>query len=235
MSFTDDRYADDVHYMGGCLLTDNLSWASTMLAYNSCPPDPEVVGERWREMWHERLRGSGLWLAEWLRHQHRDDYWRHGSVCEDYAAIQVPVLAASGWADGYTNAVFRLLAALDVPRKGLVGPWSHKYPHLGQPGPAVGFLQELVRWWDRWLCDADNDVMDEPMLRIWMQDSVPPSTAYAERPGRWVGEASWPSPRVHPVDALARRPPHPRPRRPADRRAGAAHGVVAAVRRPVRR
>jgi uncharacterized protein len=199
VSFTDDRYTDDVHYMGGCLLTDNLSWASTMLAYNSCPPDPEVVGERWREMWHERLRGSGLWLAEWLRHQHRDDYWRHGSVCEDYAAIQVPVLAASGWADGYTNAVFRLLAALDVPRKGLVGPWSHKYPHLGQPGPAVGFLQELVRWWDRWLCDADNGVMDEPMLRIWMQESVPPSTAYEERPGRWVGEASWPSPQVHGV------------------------------------
>jgi putative CocE/NonD family hydrolase len=199
VSFTDDRYTDDVHYMGGCLLTDNLSWASTMLAYNSCPPDPAVVGERWREMWHERLRGSGLWLAEWLRHQHRDDYWRHGSVCEDYAAIQVPVLAASGWADGYTNAVFRLLAALDVPRKGLVGPWSHKYPHLGQPGPAVGFLQELVRWWDRWLCDADNGVMDEPMLRIWMQESVPPSTAYEERPGRWVGEASWPSPQVHGV------------------------------------
>ena len=72
VSFTDDRYADDVHYMGGCLLTDNLSWASTMFAYNSCPPDPEVVGERWRDMWHERLRGSGLWLREWLRHQRRD-------------------------------------------------------------------------------------------------------------------------------------------------------------------
>ena len=47
-----------------------------------------------------------------------------------------------------------LLAALDVPRKGLDGPWSHKYPHLGQPGPAVGFLQELIRWWDHWLRDA---------------------------------------------------------------------------------
>jgi putative CocE/NonD family hydrolase len=199
VSFTDDRYADDVHYMGGCLLTDNLSWASTMFAYNSCPPDPEVVGERWRDMWHERLRGSGLWLHEWLRHQRRDAYWRHGSICEDYSAIRCPVLAVSGWADGYTNAVFRLLAALDVPRKGLIGPWSHKYPHLGQPGPAVGFLQELVRWWDRWLCDVENDVMDEPMLRIWMQDSVPPLTAYEERPGRWVGEASWPSPRVHAV------------------------------------
>ena len=197
--FTDDRYADDVHYMGGCLLSDNLSWASTMFAYNSCPPDPALVGDRWREMWHERLEGSGLWLREWLEHQRRDDYWRHGSVCEDYSSVRCPVLAVSGWADGYSNAVFRTLENLDVPRKGLIGPWSHKYPHLGQPGPAVGFLQELVRWWDRWLKGVDNDVMDGPMLTTWMQDSVPPSTAYAERPGRWVGDPEWPSPLVEPA------------------------------------
>ena len=44
---TDDRYADDVHYMGGCLLAwTALPWASTMLAYNGLPPDPAVVGER---------------------------------------------------------------------------------------------------------------------------------------------------------------------------------------------
>ena len=195
-SSTDDRYSDDVHYMGGCLLSDNLSWASTMFAYTSCPPDPELVGERWREMWFERLAHSGVWLEQWLRHQRRDDYWKHGSVCEDFSALTCPVLAVSGWADGYSNAVFRLLAELDVPRKGLIGPWSHKYPHLGQPGPAIGFLQELVRWWDHWLKDIDNDVMSGPMLNVWMQESVPPSTAYAERPGRWVGEASWPSPRV---------------------------------------
>ena len=24
---TDDRYADDIHYMGGCLLNENLGWA----------------------------------------------------------------------------------------------------------------------------------------------------------------------------------------------------------------
>ncbi|MFI6578180.1 CocE/NonD family hydrolase [Nocardiopsis sp. NPDC050513] len=196
---TDDRYSDDVHYMGGCLLVDNLSWASTMFAYNSCPPDPALVGERWREMWHDRLDGSGLWLDTWLRHQHRDGYWKHGSVAEDLDAVQVPVLAVSGWADGYSNAVFRLLAGLRVPRLGLLGPWSHKYPHLGQPGPAVGFLQELVRWWDRWLKDADNDVMDAPALRAWMQESERPSTSYEERPGRWVGERAWPSPRIVPV------------------------------------
>jgi putative CocE/NonD family hydrolase len=190
---TDDRYADDVHYMGGCLLSDNLSWASTMFAYNSCPPDPALVGDRWRDMWFERLRHSGLWLEEWLSHQQRDEYWQHGSICEDFDSVRCPVLAVSGWADGYSNAVFRLLEKLPVDCMGLIGPWSHKYPHLGQPGPAIGFLQETVRWWDRWLKGIDNGVADEPALRVWMQDSVPPSTAYAERPGRWVGETEWPS------------------------------------------
>ena len=80
----------------------------------------------------------------------------------------------------------------------------------------------------------DNGVMDEPMLRIWMQDSVPPSTAYAERPGRWVGGGELAVPAGARRRAPARRPPHPRPatRRPADARA--AHRVVAAVRGPVR-
>ncbi|MHA7816965.1 MAG: CocE/NonD family hydrolase [Pseudohaliea sp.] len=190
---TDDRYADDVHHMGGCLLGDNLSWASTMFAFNSLPPDPVMVGARWREQWMERLEHSGLWLEQWLRHQRRDAYWRHGSICEDWSAVRCPVFAVSGWADGYSNAVFRLLEHLQVPRLGLVGPWSHKYPHLGVPGPAIGFLQEAVRWWDYWLAEKESGIMAEPMLRAWVQDSVPPGSYYAARPGRWVGEPSWPS------------------------------------------
>ncbi|MFP4073785.1 MAG: CocE/NonD family hydrolase [Actinomycetota bacterium] len=202
---TDDRYADDVHHMGGCLLGDNLSWASTMFSHNSCPPDPEIVGDDWRKMWTERLEGSGLWLAEWLRHQRRDDYWRHGSVCEDYSAITCPVMAVSGWADGYSNAVFRLIENLSVPRRGLIGPWRHLYPHVGEPGPAIGFLQEEVRWWDHWLKGVDTAVDSDPLLTVWMQDSVPPTTDYELRPGRWIYETSWPSPNVgERVFALAR-------------------------------
>ncbi len=193
LSSTDDRYSDDVHHMGGCLLGDNLSWASTMLSHNSIPPDPRVVGDEWRKMWLERLEGSGLWLAEWLRHQRRDPYWRHGSVCEDYEAIRCPVMVVSGWADGYSNSVFRLMENLSVPRRGLIGPWRHLYPHLGRPGPAVGFLQEEVRWWDQWLKDLETGVTDEPMLTVWMQDSVPPTTDYEIRPGRWVVEEVWPA------------------------------------------
>jgi uncharacterized protein len=193
---TDDRYADDVHYMGGCLLGDNLSWASVMFAFNSCPPDPAVVGPGWRDQWMQRLEGSGLWLEKWLHHQHRDAYWKHGSVCEDFSAIQVPVMLTSGWADGYSNSVFRLLRDLDVPRRGLIGPWSHRYPHVGVPGPAIGYLQECVRWWDRWLKGVDNDVEHEPMLLAWMQHAVPAHPYYEHRPGRWVAEDAWPSPRL---------------------------------------
>jgi len=194
---TDDRYADDIHYMGGCLLGDNLSWASSMFVATACPPDPRVVGEdRWRDLWHERLEGSGMWLEPWLTHQRRDAYWAHASICEDFSAVKCPVLAVSGWADGYSNSVFRLLAHLDVPRQGLVGPWGHRYPHLGLPGPAIDFLHEAVRWWDRWLKDEENGVEDEPMLRAWMQDSVPPSKDVLTRPGRWVAEPCWPSPSV---------------------------------------
>ena len=195
-SATEDLYVDNMHYMGGCLLGDNLSEATVMLAFNSLPPDPQVVGDRWRDMWVERLQGSGLWLDTWLSHQRRDDYWRPASVSEDYTAIQCPVMAVGGWADGYTNAIFRLLEHLEVPCHGLIGPWGHKYPHLGVPGPAIGFLQELVRWWDHWLKGRDTGLDEEPVLRAWMQDSVPPRASYEERPGRWVGEDEWPSPHI---------------------------------------
>ncbi len=63
-SFTDDRFADDMHYMGGAMLSDNLAEAGTMFAYATCPPDPAVVGERWRDMWFERLEGTRPWVLE---------------------------------------------------------------------------------------------------------------------------------------------------------------------------
>ena len=193
---TDDRYADDIHYMGGCMLMDNPWWNTYMFSINTTPPDPAMVGNRWMEIWRERLENSGFWLAEWLQHQSRDDFWKHGSVCETYADIKAAVYAVGGWADGYSNAVFRLLSNLDAPKKGLVGPWAHKYPHFAQPGPQIGFLQECLRWWDHWLKGIDTGIMDEPMLRAWVQDPVPPRTHYDHRPGKWVAEDSWPSPRI---------------------------------------
>jgi predicted acyl esterase len=147
-------------------------------------------------MWLERLQNIPLFLELWLQHQRHDAYWKHGSVCENYEATQCPVYAVGGWTDGYTNAIPRLLERLKVPRKGLIGPWAHAYPHFALPGPQIGFLQEMLRWWDYWLKGVDTGVMGEPILRAWMTESVKPATHHDSLPGRWIAEPSWPSPGI---------------------------------------
>jgi len=195
---TVDRYADDIHYKGGCLLNENFGWAANMLSYSSRPPDPALVGDGWREMWLERLENMPFLAETWLSHQTRDAYWKHGSVCEDYSAIEAAVLSIGGWHDGYRNTISHLVENVSAPVKGIVGPWIHKYPHFAAPKPAIGFLQEALRWWDRWLKDIDTGVEDDPAMRLWLMDSVRPAYWHPERPGRWIAEAQWPSPAIAP-------------------------------------
>ena len=196
---TVDRFADDIHYKGGCLLLENLGWSSTMQSYSSRPPDPALVGARWRDMWIVRLKNEPLLLEPWLQHQRRDDYWKHGSVGENYDAIEAATLAVGGWADAYKNAVPQLVAGIKkAPVRGLVGPWLHKYPHFAVPGPAIGFLQEALRWWDQFLKGKDTGVLKDPAYVAYLQDTVPPRPFYRERPGRWIAEEKWPSKTIKP-------------------------------------
>ena len=113
-----DRYALDSHHDGGCLTGDALiSWASYMLGWNARAPDPRVTKD-WKKVWLERLHAmSGLhlrfpivhlhvhrvlttwkyisepWAVEWIKHELRDDFWKHGSICEDYSRIKCPIFA----------------------------------------------------------------------------------------------------------------------------------------------
>ena len=193
---TDDRFAECIHFSGGCLLNDNFWWGCVMQMFNARPPDPAVVGERWRAMWLERLEAERFWPEIWLEHQALDDYWKHGSVCFDYGAIECPTWFWGGWADLYRDTPFRLAENLQAPRRVTVGPWAHLYPHEAIPAPAVGFLQEALRWWDHWLKGIDRGVMSEAPLNFYMMEAVEPQASYAARAGRWVAEERWPSPGV---------------------------------------
>nr|WP_198670454.1 CocE/NonD family hydrolase [Oceanicella sp. SM1341] len=194
MCSTDDRFNDDVHYKGGLPLAELLGWGATMLSFTPRPPDP-ALRDDWREMWQERLENNPMLHAVWASHQTRDAYWKHGSVCEDYDAIEAAVLAVGGWGDAYKNAVSRLVANLKAPAKGIIGPWIHKYPHFAKPDP-IGFLQEMKRWWGHWLKGEATGVDTDPDMRLYLMDSVRPKPWYDHRPGRWIAEAEWPAPGI---------------------------------------
>jgi putative CocE/NonD family hydrolase len=188
---TDDRYTDDAHYMGGTVISDMMNWGISFTTQGLSPPDPDIVGERWLDMWTERLNHLDFFVGEWVSNQHRNDFWKSGSINEDYASVQCAVYAVGGWVDSYSSAVPRMLANLDCPRKGLVGPWTHDYPHIGRPEPAIDWLTEALRWWDYWLKDIDTGIMDDPMYRAYLQHEVL-KIGETKVPGHWVAEEQWP-------------------------------------------
>ena len=191
---TDDRFNEDVHFAGGCLLNENLDWASFFWSYAQARcPDPRLVGSDWKAQWLDRLENMPFLPARWLAEQTKSSYWKHGSVSEDYARIKIPVYAMGGWADAYRNTIFRLLENLSSPCKGLIGPWAHVYPNIAYPDPKIDYVRESVRWWDKWLKSVDNDIMDEPKLHYYLMDSVKPAVDYAHRAGSWQSESAWPS------------------------------------------
>ncbi|MGO4909555.1 CocE/NonD family hydrolase [Pseudorhodobacter sp. W20_MBD10_FR17] len=191
---TTDRFADDIHFKGGCLLGENLGWGGVMLSYSSRPADP-VLRPDWRADWLARLEAEPFLAPRWASHQARDAYWTHGSICEDFSRMQVPVLSFSGWADNYMNTSAHLVRNV-AGAKAIVGPWVHQYPHQAVPGPAIGFLDEALRWWDRWLKGVQNGAESDPAYRTYMLDSAAPDASAPHRKGIWLAEDALPSTRV---------------------------------------
>ncbi|MEM6421262.1 MAG: CocE/NonD family hydrolase [Pseudomonadota bacterium] len=189
---TVDRVEDDIHVMGGCLLTDNFNWGAQMTAYMTRPPDPAVRAD-WREVWLKRIEALPFAAADWLRRADDPGYWRHGSVRFDYSSMAAPVLGIGGWADGYVNAPLALAAALPGGAA-LIGPWEHKYPHLSRI-EAHDFQAEVTGWFDRHLKGLDTAA--PPPARLFMQEHErPPDRCYRLAAGRWVALAEWPDPAI---------------------------------------
>lgn len=196
---TDDRYNDDVHYSSGAMVKDNVAWASSMWGWRTRPPDPLVVGDRWQEMWRERIRNANFWFRYWGKHQTRDSYWSKTSVRDHYEKVRVPVNIVSGYQDvSYCNPVPRIVAGLAAKGKqveGLIGPWGHNSPHEGCPGPRIDWLPYLVtHWWDKWLKGVQPSPAGAwPQLAVWLGESKEPDedTSKTEK-GKWVAEdADW--------------------------------------------
>lgn len=198
---TEERYTDDVHYKGGCPVYDQLVWGVAWQGVMRSPPDPEIVGDRWRSMWLERLEAAEPVALKWVEN-HTPDYWECGTI-RDYGQFQTPIYHVAGVLDGYVNSPVRIMErAPQVPQFAIFGPWAHKWPgypggkddpmRFGRPGPAVDWMPVELAYWRHWLNEEPSDLMRGP--RIWaFRHELPAAAVYPkDAPGEWVCEKSWP-------------------------------------------
>ena len=197
---TDNRYEDDIHHMGGFVLTDSVEWGATLPAILALPPDPKQVGDSWREIWTARLEKMTCPLAHWIKEDVCNLYWQWGSVSHQNKVTTCPVLMVGGWADRYSNTVMNYVRDNPETSWGIVGPWGHHYPSVACPQPGIDFQKEAICWWDHWLRDIDNGTDQVPKLRLWMQEFQSPGDKIQERSGSWITESEWPGQNVHPVE-----------------------------------
>ena len=87
-----DRYYDDGGYLLGGYPGQGLGWGGVMFGYCIRPPDPAVVGDRWRDMWLERLENTPMFAEKWLSHQLRDASWKQGSVVKISKVLKLQCL-----------------------------------------------------------------------------------------------------------------------------------------------
>ena len=144
------------------------------------------------------------WYLDWLAHPTADAYWLPISPCAGYEQIGVPVLSISGWYDIFLSPTFqnyqgmRQRGGTDRARENqrlVIGPRSHSnftgsFPER-EFGPAASsdsfdLTGHQLRWFDRWLNEADNGV-----------DQELPVTLFVMGVDRWRTETDWPLPDTH--------------------------------------
>jgi len=190
---TDDRYTDDMHFHGGALNASSLpGYPTEMIAMNALPP----LGSRDEEFdrsWRRRIEETPAWVLDWIREQHDGPYWRNGSLRPDYGRITCAVLICAGWRDGYRTAALRMARNLEAPWELLAGPWAHKLPDRGVPGPRYPFLAEMARFFHRHLGGPGSEAQPERPRTVFFVGA--PDTPVRPHPvvsGEWLASQRWP-------------------------------------------
>jgi uncharacterized protein len=110
-------------------------------------------------------------IDDLLRHPCHDEFWSERSAHEKLDRIQVPVYSMSNWTMVGIHLRANLIAyeELGVPKKLLVGSGdiggdSQRFYH------SEALHTELLRFFDHWLKDADNGIMDEPPIKLFVRN-----------------------------------------------------------------
>ncbi len=141
---------------------------------------------------------NGFWRQA-IAHPTRDSYWKGAEFLDRLGGVVIPVFHQSGWFDD--NGLGTKLNYLEMTRRGhrnqklILGPWGHTDTATRVVGEIdfgeaaiVDLQREYLRWFDRWLKDADNGIEREPSVAMfvmgantWIRsDAYPiPGTAFS--------------------------------------------------------
>lgn len=195
-SGTDDPYTDWTCPGGSPRPYMYLNYAPIMAAANFSPPDPAEVGERWAEIWAQRLEHNVPWGLSFIQNLTRNAFWEERALRDHYDRVRCAVMVVCGWADWYPTPLLRTFAHLKGPKRALIGPWSHQYPDAGVPGPRIDWLREVLKWFDYWLKGIDTGVLQEPPVTVFVREYSKPSTLLLEDRGAFHCEMEWPPARA---------------------------------------
>jgi uncharacterized protein len=184
--------------VGGVFRFDNrIGWSVGMHGRTGLidPGDPAAPSyERKRAVYEARFQHYGErvaagksaanldWLTEMYQHDAYDEFWKARSFVRRAAEITIPTLHGGVWYDHFIRGTITSHEALDVPKRLFVAPGGlATRTDLGDGG--LGRLQ--VAWFDHFLRGADNGVLDEPPVRLYLM-------------GResYIDEPAWPVPAV---------------------------------------
>lgn len=162
-------------------------------------------------------------LKEWYQHPTYDDYWAAEDCSLHFDKMNVPCFTIGSWYDfmcqGSIESYIGRQGHGGVNSRGrqqlLIGPWLHGRFNKGSMTGELTYpenatfdvLEHMVRWFDHYLKDQENNVEREATVRYYVMGAL----GEPDAPGNvWREAPDWPVPSeptsyfLHPQGRLAR-------------------------------
>jgi len=156
--------------------------------------------------WIGLLKETAPYFGEYFEQELDGPYWWKLNLLHNLDGIKIPMFHVSSWYDIFLEGALNAYRAIsdrggsDLARRNqrlLVGPWAHIRPYTRAtsgdtgdidfgPEAAIELHDHLRRWFDYWLKDEANGIVDEPPVSIFVMGD-----------NKWRHENEWPLARTH--------------------------------------
>ncbi len=181
---TDNFYHEDARFPSGIFHMDDYIMAADIMLVTT-PPGRDPFDET---LLRQRF-DQQPWSLTKIRQQRDGEFWRRSlRRDQDPRAGEVPTMMIGAWHDPYRDAALRALERSSGPVRTVIGPWNHSTEF---PGPSAELGRATLEWWDHFLKDKQNGVLDRPQVYAYMRRPYAPIITRAKIPGEWRAIDRW--------------------------------------------